>query len=71
MLPVDVEFISADLRDGGQDALAELDLSDQQGDGLVRIDLNPRADLAHGIEIARQARLVACRRLRQSVNGGN
>ena len=63
---VDVEFVRANLRDGGQDALPQLHLAHEQGDGLVGVDAQPRVEFAVGVQVAGQARFVgdSCR-LRQ------
>jgi hypothetical protein len=56
----DVEFVGHDLRQRGEDALAEFHLAGEHGDGAVRADAQPGVEASVGVEAAGQGR----RRLR-------
>ena len=59
-----IEFFRRDLRQRGEDALAEFDLAGEDGDGAVRIDAQPGIEPAVARQAARAAARARCARAR-------
>src|SRR5262245_41315022 len=49
-----VELLGADARDGGAEALAELDLSGEERDGSPVVDADPRIEIRVALQAGRQ-----------------